>query len=75
MLRVRYKSRLTLEQLRSSPLYAPQLHAAPSPGTHNNESQLTKLKEVTAKLQAALDGGRAPTLEQVVGMLHSVQYQ
>ena len=74
-LRSRYKSRLTLQQLRSSPLYAPQLHAAPSPDAHNNESQLAKLKEVTAKLQAALDDGRAPTLEQVVGILRSVQYK
>jgi hypothetical protein len=76
-----YRTGLTLEQLRTSTLFAPRLHAQSLPHgpDANTEAaavveELRKLQAFAANVQSSLEEGRAPGFDQVVSMLQSVGY-
>ena len=70
----RYRSGLTLEQLRTSTLYAPRLHDASKSDGKDSDSELAVLREFAASVAKALDEGREPSIQQLVERLRAAGY-
>ena len=69
-----YRSGLTLEQLRSSTLYAPRLHARPRTQTSDlpgKDEELGVLREFAASVARAVDEGYTPSIAQLVESLNA----
>lgn len=72
-----YRSGLTLEQLRTSTLYAPRLQARPRHYVRRsagNGSELEVLRDFAASVAKAVDEGRTPSIEQLVERLRAAGY-
>lgn len=73
-----YRSGLTLEQLRTSTLYAPRLHARPlhnSSESSGKDAELAVLREFAASVDKAVQEGRAPSIAQLVERLRAAGYK